>query len=165
MVDDFPELLLQSTTLVNHKITRKYPQRSDAKIMTKTAKSAASRASLGRNTAWHGKQPRNVMMLRGLLTTRTPLLSRACRRATHRSIAACANQVNNPNNPAYWKSRGLASRPDNCITGRAKLHSERQTGVWRQGHTCACALRLRARGARRAGEPKGRLNVRLFRST
>ena len=62
----------------------------------------------------HGirKRRAGAMLLRGLLTTRTLLLSRACRRAsTHRSIAACANQVNNPNNVAFWQSRGVASRP------------------------------------------------------
>lgn len=53
------------------------------------------------------------MMLRGLLTTRTLLLSSVCLQSPHRSISACANQVNNPNNDAYWQSRGLASRPDN----------------------------------------------------
>ena len=53
------------------------------------------------------------MMLRGLLATRTLLLSSVCLRSSHRSISACANQVNNPNNDAFWKSRGLASRPDN----------------------------------------------------
>ena len=53
------------------------------------------------------------MMLRGLLTTRTLLLSSVCLRSPRRAISACANQVNNPNNDAYWQSRGLASRPDN----------------------------------------------------
>ena len=53
------------------------------------------------------------MLLRGLLTARTFLLSSVCLRSPNRSISACANLVNNPNNDAYWQSRGLASRPDN----------------------------------------------------
>ena len=53
------------------------------------------------------------MMLRGLLSVRALLLSSVSLRWPHRSISACANQVNNPNNPVYWRSRGFASRPDN----------------------------------------------------
>ena len=61
------------------------------------------------------------MMLRGLLP-RTLLLSSMCRRAPHSSMSAWLSYQasKNPNNPADWKSRGLASRPDNWKTEAAQ---------------------------------------------
>ena len=53
------------------------------------------------------------MLLHRLLAARTLLLSSLSLRSPHRSISACANQVNNPNNVAFWQSRGVASRPGN----------------------------------------------------
>ena len=48
------------------------------------------------------------------------LLSSVSLRSSHRSISACASQVNNPNNPVYWKSRGYSSRPDNWESAAAQ---------------------------------------------
>ena len=64
------------------------------------------------------------MLLRGLLTAHTLLLSSVGLRSPHRSISACANQVNNPNNPAYWQSRGRKSRPDNWESEVAQRAAE-----------------------------------------
>ena len=64
------------------------------------------------------------MRLCVLLTTRGLLLSSVSLRSSHRSISACASQVNNPNNHAYWKSRGYSSRPDNWESAAAQRAAE-----------------------------------------
>jgi len=64
------------------------------------------------------------MRPRVLLTTRALLLSSVSLRSSHRSISACASQVNNPNNHAYWKSRGYGSRPDNWASAAAQRAAE-----------------------------------------
>ena len=64
------------------------------------------------------------MRLCVLLTTRGLLLSSVSLRSSHRSISACASQVNNPNNHAYWKSRRYSSRPDNWESAAAQRAAE-----------------------------------------
>ena len=80
----------------------------------------------------HGirKRRAGAMLLRGLLTTRTLLLSSVCLRSPRGSISACANQVNNPNNDAYWQSRGLASRPDNWESEVAQRAADGRLKAW-----------------------------------
>ena len=69
------------------------------------------------------------MRLCVLLTTRGLLLSSVSLRSSHRSISACASQVNNPNNHAYWKSRGYSSRPDNWESAAEQRAAEGQTAA------------------------------------
>ena len=65
------------------------------------------------------------MRLCVLLTTRGLLLSSVSLRSSHRSMSACASQVNNPNNHAYWISRGYREgRPDNWESAAAQRAAE-----------------------------------------
>ena len=80
------------------------------------------------------------MMLRGLLTAHTLLLSSVCQRAPHRSMSSLhvetnrANQIN-PKHPAYWQSRGLPTGDwENPVAQRAlegQLHAMAHTAASR----------------------------------